>query len=147
VVTFGDRAQEVPLKSVARSRVGPYHTNTAEGLKLARRILLGQKQDMRQIVMITDGKPSAVTMPDGRVYKNPAGLDPIVLRETFREVAACRKSGIVINTFMLARDPALVRFVARVSEMARGRAYFTSTMTLGQHVMRDFLKRRSRKAT
>jgi Ca-activated chloride channel homolog len=142
VVTFGDRAQEVPLKSVARSRVGPYHTNTAEGLKVARRILLGQKQDMRQIVMITDGKPSAVTMPDGRVYKNPAGLDPFVLRETFREVAACRKSGIVINTFMLARDPALVQFVARVSEMARGRAYFTSTMTLGQHVMRDFLKRR-----
>jgi Ca-activated chloride channel homolog len=145
VVTFGDRAEEVPLKSVARARVGPYHTNTAEGLKLARRILQGQKQDMRQIIMITDGKPSAVTMPDGRVYKNPAGLDPLVLRETFREVSACRKHGIVINTFMLARDAALVRFVARTSEIARGRAYFTGTMTLGQSVVRDFLKRRTRR--
>jgi len=143
VVTFGDRATEVPLKSVARARVGPYHTNTAEGLKLARRILQGQRQEMRQIVMITDGKPSAVTLPDGTVYKNPAGLDPFVLRETFREVAACRKGDIVINTFMLARDTALMQFVARVSEMARGRAYFTSTMTLGQSVMRDFLRRRT----
>jgi Ca-activated chloride channel homolog len=144
VVTFGDRAEEVPVKSIARARVGPYHTNTAEGLQLARRILRSQKQDMRQIVMITDGKPSAITLPDGRVYKNPAGLDPVVLRETLAEVAACRRSGIVINTFMLARDPALVRFVAKVSELARGRAYFTSTLTLGQSVMRDFLKRRTR---
>jgi Ca-activated chloride channel family protein len=145
VVTFGDRAEEVPLKSIARAQVGPYHTNTAEGLKLARRILRGQKKDMQQIIMITDGKPSAVTMPDGRVYKNPAGLDPFVLRETFREVAACRRSGIVINTFMLARDAALVQFVAKVGRMARGRAYFTSTMTLGQYVMRDFLKRRTKR--
>jgi Ca-activated chloride channel homolog len=145
VVTFGDRAEEVPLNSIARAQVGPYHTNTAEGLELARRILRGQKQEMRQIVMITDGKPSAVTMPDGRVYKNPAGLDPVVLRQTFREVAACRRSGIVINTFMLARDAALVRFVAKVSEMARGRAYFTSTMTLGQSVMRDFMRGRTRR--
>ncbi len=145
VVTFGDRAEEVPLKSVARAQVGPYHTNTAEGLKLARRILQGQKKDMRQIVMITDGKPSAVTMPDGRIYKNPAGLDPFVLRETFREVAACRKGGMVINTFMLARDAALMQFVAKVSEMARGRAYFTSTMTLGQYVMRDFLRGRTKR--
>jgi Ca-activated chloride channel homolog len=145
VVTFGDRAEEVPLKSVPRARVGPYHTNTAEGLEVARRILLGQKQDMRQIIMITDGKPSAVTMPEGRVYKNPAGLDPFVLRETFRQVSACRKSGIVINTFMLARDAALVSFVARMSEISRGRAWFTGTMTLGQYVMRDFLKRRTRR--
>ncbi len=145
VVTFGDRAEEVPLKSIARARVGPYHTNTAEGLKLARRILRGQKKDMQQIIMITDGKPSAVTMDDGRVYKNPAGLDPFVLRETFREVAACRRQGIVINTFMLARDAALVQFVAKVGRMARGRAYFTSTMTLGQYVMRDFLRGRTKR--
>lgn len=145
VVTFGDRAEEVPLKSIARAQVGPYHTNTAEGLKVARRILRGQKKDMQQIIMITDGKPSAVTLPDGRIYKNPAGLDPFVLKETFREVAACRRSGIVINTFMLARDQALVQFVAQVGRMARGRAYFTSTMTLGQYVMRDFLRGRTKR--
>jgi Ca-activated chloride channel family protein len=145
VVTFGDRGQEIPLSQLARAQVGPYHTNTAEGLKLARRLLLSQKKDMRQIVMITDGKPSAITLPDGRVYKNPAGLDPRVIRETLREVGACRKAGILINTFMLARDPALVRFVATVCQMARGKAYFTNTMTLGEYVMKDFLRRRTRR--
>jgi Ca-activated chloride channel family protein len=96
--------------------------------------------------MITDGKPSALTLPDGRVYKNPMGLDQHVLRETFKEVAACRKSGILINTFMLARDPYLIAFVNRVSEIARGKAYFTSTMTLGQYIMRDFLRRKTKRA-
>ncbi len=145
VVTFGDRAQEIPIRELPQAQVGPFHTNTAEGLKIARRLLRAQKKDMRQIVMITDGKPSAITMPNGQVYKNPAGLDPKVIRETLREVAACRKQGILINTFMLARDPALVQFVAKVCEMARGKAYFTNTMTLGQYVMRDFLKRRTRR--
>jgi Ca-activated chloride channel family protein len=145
VVTFGDRAQEIPLGQLPQAKVGPFHTNTAEGLKLARRLLLAQKKDMRQIVMVTDGKPSAITLPDGRIYKNPAGLDPRVIRETLGEVAACRKAGVLINTFMLARDPALMQFVAKVCEMARGKAYFTNTMTLGEYVMRDFLKRRTKR--
>jgi Ca-activated chloride channel family protein len=145
VVTFGDRAQEIPLGELPQAKVGPFHTNTAEGLKLARRLLVAQKKDMRQIVMVTDGKPSAITLPDGRVYKNPAGLDPRVIRETLSEVAACRKAGVLINTFMLARDPALMQFVAKVCEMARGKAYFTNTMTLGEYVMRDFLKRRTKR--
>jgi Ca-activated chloride channel homolog len=146
VVLFGDRAEEIPLSRLAHAKVGPFHTNTAEGLKLARRLLLAQNKEMRQIVMITDGKPSAITLPDGRVYKNPMGLDQRVLRETFQEVAACRRSGILINTFMLARDPALVAFVNRVSEIARGKAYFTNTMTLGQYIMRDFLRRKTKRA-
>jgi Ca-activated chloride channel homolog len=145
VVTFGDRAREIPLSELAHVQVGPYHTNTADGLKLARKVLQAQKKDMRQIVMITDGKPSAITLPDGRIYKNPAGLDPRVIRETLAEVAACRKAGILINTFMLARENALIQFVAKVCEMARGKAYFTNTMTLGQYVMRDFLRRRTRR--
>jgi Ca-activated chloride channel homolog len=145
VLTFGDRAQEIPFRELPRAQVGPYHTNTAEGFKLARRILLAQKKDMRQIIMITDGKPSAITLRDGRVYKNPAGLDPRVVRETLHEVAACRKAGILINTFMLAREAALVKFVAKVCEMSRGKAYFTNTMTLGEYVMRDFMRRRTRR--
>ncbi len=146
VVLFGDRAEEIPMGQLAHAQVGPYHTNTAEGFKLARRLLLAQNKDMRQIVMITDGKPSAVTLPSGQVYKNSMGLDPLVLRDTFYEVAACRNAGILINTFMLARDPGLVAFVNKVSEIARGKAYFTSTMTLGQYIMRDFLRRRTRRA-
>lgn len=146
VVTFGDRAQEIPLSQLARAQVGPFHTNTAEGLEIARRILNAQKKDMRQIIMITDGKPSAMTLPDGRVYTNSGGLDPMILKRTFDEVAACRKGGILINTFMLAQDPYLVQFVQKVSEIARGKAYFTSTMTLGQYIMMDFMKNKRRRA-
>jgi len=145
VVTFGDRAQEIPLSQLAKAQVGPFHTNTAEGFEVARRLLMAQKKDMRQIIMITDGKPSAMTLPDGRVYTNSGGLDPNILRRTFQEVAACRKSGIPINTFMLAQDPYLVQFVKKVSEIARGKAYFTSTMTLGQYIMMDFMKRKRRR--
>ena len=144
VVLFHDSAEEIPLARLAQAQVGPYHTNTAEGLKLARRLLMAQKKDMRQIVMITDGKPSALTMPNGQIYKNSMGLDAHVLGETLREVADCRRAGIVINTFMLARDRALVEFVKRVSEIARGKAYFMSTMTLGQFVLMDFLRRKTK---
>jgi Ca-activated chloride channel family protein len=144
VLLFHDSAEEIPLARLASAQVGPYHTNTAEGLKLARRILLAQKKDMRQIVMITDGKPSALTMPNGQIYKNSMGLDAHVLSETLHEVARCRQSGIVINTFMLARDRALVEFVKQVSQIARGKAYFTNTMSLGQFVLMDFLRRKTK---
>jgi Ca-activated chloride channel family protein len=143
-VLFHDSAEEVPISQLGRVRVGPYYTNTREGLRLARRVLDRQRKDMRQIVMITDGKPSAVTRPDGRIYRNAFGLDPFVLRETFAEVAACRRSGIMINTFMLARDYDLVAFVRRVARICRGKAYFTTPYTLGQYVLMDFLANKTR---
>ncbi len=145
VVLFHDSAEEIPLAELARAQVGPYHTNTSEGFRLARRILMSQKKDMRQIIMITDGKPSAMTVDAGHIYKNPIGLDPQILKETFREVSMCRRAGIQINTFMLARDYALVDFVKRVTALCRGKAYFTSTVTLGQYIMMDFLRRKVRK--
>jgi len=147
VVLFHDSAEEIPLARLAHAQVGPYHTNTAEGLKLARRILASQKKDMRQIVMITDGKPSALTMPNGTIYKNSMGLDALVAAQTLREVADCRRCGIMINTFMLARDRALVEFVKRVAAISRGKAYFTNTMTLGQFILMDFLRRKTRKVS
>jgi Ca-activated chloride channel family protein len=144
VVLFHDSAEEVPLSQLGRVRVGPYYTNTREGLRLSRRVLERQRKDMKQIVMITDGKPSAVTRPDGRIYRNAFGLDPFVLRETFAEVAACRRAGIMINTFMLARDYDLVAFVRRVARICRGKAYFTTPYTLGQYVLADYLTRKTR---
>jgi Ca-activated chloride channel homolog len=147
VVLFHDSAEEIPLAALASAQVGPYHTNTAEGLKLARRLLMAQKKDMRQIIMITDGKPSALTMPNGQIYKNSFGLDTTVIAETVKEVANCRRAGIMINTFMLARDRTLVEFVKRVSQISRGKAYFTTTMTLGQFILMDFLKRKTRKVS
>jgi Ca-activated chloride channel family protein len=144
VILFHDSAEEIPLRELGRVRVGPYYTNTREGLRLARRILERQRKDMRQIVMITDGKPSALTQPDGRIYKNAFGLDPFIVSETIAEVAACRKSGIMINTFMLARDYELVAFVRRVAEICRGKAYFTTPYTLGQYVLMDYMDKKTR---
>jgi Ca-activated chloride channel family protein len=143
-VLFHDSAEEVPLKQLGRVRVGPYYTNTREGLRLARRILERQKKDMRQIVMITDGKPSALTRPDGQIYKNAFGLDPYIVSETFTEVNACQKAGIMINTFMLARDHDLVAFVRRVAAICRGKAYFTTPYTLGQYVLMDYMDRKTK---
>ena len=143
-VLFHDSAEEIPLKQLGRVRVGPFYTNTREGLRLARRILERQKKDMRQIVMVTDGKPSALTRPDGQIYKNAFGLDPYIVSETFAEVNACQKAGIMINTFMLARDPDLVAFVRRVASICRGKAYFTTPYTLGQYVLMDYMNRKTK---
>ena len=144
VVLFHDSAEEIPIGQLARVRVGPYYTNTREGLRLARRILERQQKDMRQIVMITDGKPSALTRADGRIYRNAFGLDPFIVSETFAEVAACRKAGILINTFMLARDYDLVSFVRRVAEICHGKAYFTTPRTLGRYVLMDYMDKKTR---
>ena len=143
-VLFHDSAEEIPVKQLARVKVGPYYTNTREGLRLARRLLERQRKDMRQIVMITDGKPSALTQEDGRIYRNAFGLDPMIIRETFAEVANCRRAGIMINTFMLARDYDLVSFVRRVAAICRGKAYFTTPYTLGRYVLMDYMDRKTK---
>lgn len=142
LVLFHDSAEEVPLGKLAGVQVGPYHTNTCEGLKLARRLLAAERSDMRQIVMITDGKPSALTLPDGSIYKNPFGLDPEIRAQTMREVARCARAGVQVNTFMLAADYALVEFVKEMTALCRGKAYFATTLNLGEYIMMDFLRRR-----
>ncbi|MGB7764527.1 MAG: VWA domain-containing protein [Candidatus Acidiferrales bacterium] len=143
-VLFHDSAEEIPLGKLARVQVGPYYTNTREGLRVAQRILNRQKKDMRQIVMITDGKPSALTLEDGRIYKNAFGLDPLVVTQTLEEVAKCRRAGILINTFMLASDYSLVHFVQKVTELCRGKAYFTTPYNLGQYLLMDYLQKKTR---
>jgi Ca-activated chloride channel family protein len=172
VVLFHDDAEELPLARLATTQVGPYHTNTAEGLKLARRLLQAQRKEMKQIVMVTDGKPTACFLDSSanatssaaslkksgrartrsghdeptargrRLYKNSMGLDPIVMDATFNEVQACRKAGIMINTFMLASDYYLVEFVKQMSQMTSGKAYFATPGNLSQFVLIDFLKRK-----
>jgi Ca-activated chloride channel family protein len=160
VILFHDGAEELPLAKLAATQVGPYHTNTAEGLKLARRLLTAQRKEMKQIVMVTDGKPTACYLDEDslaafagstrraadsgprRLYKNSMGNDPLVMAETFKEVQACRKSGIQINTFMLADDYYLVEFVKQMSAMTNGKAYFATPGNLSQFVLIDFLKRK-----
>src|SRR5690625_4820752 len=143
-VLFHDSAEEVTLPQLAGMQVGPFHTNTAEGISLARRLLQRQTAGTRQIIMITDGKPTAITLPGGRIYKNAYGQDAMVLKTTLAEVAACRRQGITINTFMLARDPALLAFVRRMTEMTGGRSYLTSADNVGQFVLQEFSRRRNR---
>jgi len=161
VVLFHDSAEELPLGKLATTHVGPYHTNTAEGLRLSRRLLQAQRKEMKQIVMVTDGKPTAcfvgpgilpgykqpgkTTDPTRRLYKNSMGGDPFVMAETFKEVQACRKAGIMINTFMLASDYYLVDFVKQMSAMTNGKAYFANPGNLSQFVLIDFLRRRTRR--
>jgi Ca-activated chloride channel homolog len=161
IVLFHDGAEELPLAKLATTQVGPYHTNTAEGLKMARRILAAQGKEMKQIVMVTDGKPTAAFIDSSNpaylnyrrysqvqtdkrlLYKNSMGNDPFVMAETFKEVQACRKAGIMINTFMLASDYYLVEFVKQMSAMTRGKAYFANPNNLTEFVLMDFLKRRT----
>ncbi len=162
IVLFHDGAEELPIAKLATTQVGPYHTNTAEGLKLARRILTAQRKEMKQIVMVTDGKPTAAfvepsnaaffnhrrysqSVPNEKrlLYKNSMGNDPFVMAETFKEVQACRKSGVMINTFMLADDYYLVEFVKKMSAMTKGKAYFANPNNLTQFVLMDFMKRRT----
>jgi Ca-activated chloride channel family protein len=144
LVLFHDSAEEVPIGELARVQVGPYYTNTREGLRMAQRILLRQKKDMRQIVMITDGKPSALTLEDGRIYKNAFGLDPFVVGQTLEEVNKCKRAGIMINTFMLASDYSLVHFVQKITEMCKGKAYFTTPYNLGQYLLMDYMQRKTK---
>jgi Ca-activated chloride channel family protein len=144
LILFHDSAEEVPLSQLARVKVGPYYTNTREGLRLAQRILQRQRKDMKQIVMITDGKPSALTLEDGRIYKNAFGLDPLVVSKTLEEVSKCKRAGVMINTFMLASDYGLVQFVQKVTEMCRGKAYFTTPYTLGQYLLMDYMSRKTK---
>ena len=143
-VLFHNSAEEVRLSELARVEVGPYYTNTRDGLILAQRLLAQEKKDMKQIIMITDGKPSALTLEDGRIYKNAFGLDPLVITKTLEEVSRCKRQGILINTFMLASEHGLVQFVQKVTEMCRGKAYFTSPRSLGQYLLMDYMNRKTR---
>jgi len=142
LVLFHDSAEELPISQLPRVQVGPHYTNTREGLRVAQQILSRQRKDMKQIVMITDGKPSALTLPDGRIYKNAFGLDPLVVSETLDEVARCKRSNIMINTFMLASDFGLIQFVQKMTSMCRGKAYFTTPDTLGEYLLMDYMSRK-----
>src|SRR6185437_14542226 len=136
-VLFHDGAEELRIEELARVQVGPYYTNTRDGLILAQRLLAQEKKDMKQIIMITDGKPSALTLEDGRIYRNAFGLDPLVISKTLEEVSRCKRQGILINTFMLASDYGLINFVQKVTELCRGKAYFTTPYNLGQYLLMD----------
>ncbi|MCC6781193.1 MAG: VWA domain-containing protein [Hyphomicrobiales bacterium] len=144
VITFGDRAERIALRDLPYLEAGPFHTNTREALQLARGLLARQKQPNKQIILITDGKPSAIT-ENGQIYKNPFGLDLRIVNLTLAEAEQCRRQKIVITTFMIATDGLLQEFVDQLTKINRGRAYFASPDNLGEFLLADYIRnRRSR---
>jgi uncharacterized protein with von Willebrand factor type A (vWA) domain len=144
VILFGDDAVVAPLEKLPYVGVGPFHTNTKAGLRLAQQILLRRRHANKQIVMITDGKPSCM-WEDGRLYKNPFGLDPKIVNKTLDEAVSCRRKGITVTTFMVADDPHLRGFVDKFTRLARGRAYYSDLESLGAYVLVDFVKNRRKR--
>jgi uncharacterized protein with von Willebrand factor type A (vWA) domain len=144
VVQFGDRAERVSISDLTYIDAGPYHTNTREALALARGLLARRKQPNKQVILITDGKPSAIT-EGGGVYRNPYGLDMKIVNRTLEEADLCRRQDIVITTFMIATDPALVDFVEKLTRINRGRAYYASPHDLGEFILADYIRNRRRR--
>jgi Ca-activated chloride channel family protein len=144
VVLFGDQAEQVFLSEIPYIQAGPYHTNTRDALQLSRSILARQKQPNKQIFLITDGKPSAIT-ENGRIYKNPFGLDMRIVNLTLEEADLCRRQKVVITTFMLATDTMLTQFVEKLTQINRGRAYFASPYNLGEFILADYIRNRRRR--
>jgi len=144
VILFGDRAEQVFLSEIPYIQAGPYHTNTRDALQLSRSILARKKQPNKQIFLITDGKPSAIT-ENGRIYKNPFGLDMRIVNLTLEEADLCRRQKVVITTFMLATDTMLTQFVEKLTQINRGRAYFASPYNLGEFILADYIRNRRRR--
>ena len=144
VVLFGDQAEQVFLSEIPYIQAGPYHTNTRDALQLSRSILARQRQPNKQIFLITDGKPSAIT-ENGRIYKNPFGLDMRIVNLTLEEADLCRRQKVVITTFMLATDTMLTQFVEKLTQINRGRAYFASPYNLGEFILADYIRNRRRR--
>ena len=144
VVLFGDEATRVPIERLPYLTNGPFHTNTRAGLAMAQDILRRRKHVNRQIVMLTDGKPSAIH-DDGGIYKNPFGLDQRIVNKTMEEAVRCRRRGIQVTTFMLTADPYLRQFIERFTEACKGRAYFAESAKLESFVLVDFLRNRRRR--
>jgi Ca-activated chloride channel family protein len=145
VVLFGDEARWVSIEDLPYVGVGPFHTNTKAGLQMAQQILRRRKHAQKQIFMITDGKPSALTLSDGRLYKNSFGLDEMIVNRTLDEAWICRRNRIPITTFMIAQDHYLVEFVEEFTEINKGRAYYASSDALGGYIFVDFVKNRRRR--
>lgn len=139
IIVFGNDAWEIKIKDLPYLQVGPYHTNTVAGLKLAQDLLKRKRNPNKQILMITDGKPSCLKEPGG-YYKNSFGLDRKIVNKTLNEAAACRRQKINITTFMIAQDPYLQQFIAEFTEAANGKAFYSGLNNLGQFVIHDYAR-------
>src|SRR5690625_274121 len=144
IIVFGNDAWPIDLKDLPYLQVGPFHTNTVAGLQLAMDILRRKRNSNKQIFMITDGKPSCLRLADGQYYKNPMGLDPMIVDKCYSMAAQARKLRIPITTFMIASDPYLQQFVRTFTKSNQGKAYYTGIDGLGEMIFEDYENNRKR---
>jgi uncharacterized protein with von Willebrand factor type A (vWA) domain len=147
VIGFAYYAREIRSDSLAELTWHGYEygTNLQHGLMLARRFLNRSHGGNKEIVVITDGEPTA-HFEGGQVeFSYPPTRRTI--QETLREVARCTKDGITINTFMLERSRSLADFVALVTRLNRGRAFYATPERLGEYVLVDFVSRRTKRVS
>lgn len=144
IVVFGNDAWQISIKELPYLKVGPFHTNTVAGLRLAMDILRRRKNNNKQIFMITDGKPSCLKTKDG-YYKNSFGLDPVIVNKCLNLASECRKINIPITTFMIAQDPYLQQFVEEFTEANNGKAIYTGLGGLGEWIFSDYERNRKRR--
>lgn len=137
IIVFGNDAWMIEVKDLPYLEVGPYHTNTVAGLELAMDILRKRKNNNKQILMITDGKPTCMKI-GGKYYKNSYGIDRRILNRCLNLAAQCKKLKIPITTFMIASDPYLQKFVQEFTETNQGKAFFASLDNLGSFIFKDF---------
>lgn len=145
VIVFGDDAWPIAIKDLPYLSVGPFHTNTVAGVRLALDILRRKRHANKQIFMITDGKPSCLNMPDGTYYKNPMGLDPYIAGKCYNIAAEARKLGVPITTFMITADPYLQQFVDAFTASNQGKAYYTGLGDLGEMIFTDYEENRRKR--
>lgn len=145
ILVFGNDAKIIPLKQLAYLKVGPYHTNTVAGLQLAMDILKKKKNNNKQILMITDGKPSCLKLSDGSYYKNSSGLDSKITNKCYTMARQAKKLKIPITTFMIARDAYLQHFVREFAKANGGKAFYTGLDNLGEMIFEDYESNRKRK--
>jgi uncharacterized protein with von Willebrand factor type A (vWA) domain len=145
VVGFGDTARQLRTTDLPYATVTREHTNTQAGLRLARRLLGRQRTARKQMVLITDGRPTAARH-DGQLYTHTWDLHPVILHETFKEAKRCRQQHITLNTFMLADDVPLIEFVQQLTAVSHGRAFYTTPEHLGRYVIEDYVSNRKRRA-
>ena len=142
IIVFGNEAWTIKIKDLPYLKVGPYHTNTVAGLELAMDILRRKRNTNKQIFMITDGKPSCITLPSGESYKNSNGLDEMIVSKCLNKADQARKLKIPITTFMIAQDPYLRHFVDLFTAQNKGKAFLTGLSGLGQMIFEDYEKNR-----
>ncbi|MGI9603509.1 MAG: hypothetical protein ACR2QE_16610 [Acidimicrobiales bacterium] len=143
IVTFAAVAHEIDANDLPTvSWDYDYGTNMQHGFMLARR-MLGRQTGTKQIIMITDGEPTAHLEPDGRPYFSYPP-SPHTVDLTLQEVARCTREDIRINTFMLDATTYLTNFIEKISQMNGGRAFFTTNQDIGDYVLVDFVEQRRR---